>query len=470
MKYYAVKKGNEVGIFESWEECEKSIKGFRGADYKSFKNREDAEQFLLTDDEEILDENVSLKSVESLNEDELIIYSDGSYNGELKLSSYGVVYLQKSQPEYYRSGIVDDKNDTQNVIGEITGVLEGLKYALFKKKKKVYIYHDYIGLSKWISGEWKVKSSDSSYYVNEINKYKSDIELEFVKVKAHSGEKYNEICDKLAKNELKSLEPSTSDEWGFRSYRFTDEIIVKVLNKIKADESNFQFVATDKDNHFVYQCFLGKEKLTFQKYKFSSTNRLLIPMNQSANIYSLLLTYLNEHNSINSILRSLNANNNTEVSEDLVKERLYSLAPNLRNYQLNPSIYKLVIQAVYNLFLNVNNFKDCSFLTTPVLRALEGQLKLLFKDKLNIEIRSNSFGYFDQDSGTGIYSLQTVYVNQVDNKIAAYINKCYNEYNRIRHKLLHFGDLDIDDTMTLTKEDSQKVIIKTIELIAEYYQ
>lgn len=470
MKYYAVKKGNEIGIFENWEECEKSIKGFKGASYKSFGNKEDAEKFLTTEDEQILDENNSLKNVESLGEDEIIIYSDGSYNDKLKLSSYGVVYLQKSQPEYYRSGIIDDKNGSQNVIGEITGVLEGIKYAIFKKKTKAYIYHDYIGLSKWISKEWKINSSDASYYVNEVNNYSKEIALEFVKVKAHSGEKYNEICDKLAKNELKSLEPSTSDEWGFRSYRFSDETIVKVLNKIKADESDFQFSVNDKNNHFVYQCFLGKEKLTFQKYKFNSTNQLLIPANQSINIYSLLLTYLNEHNSVNSILRSLNANNNTEVSEDLVKGRLYSIVPNLKNYQINQSIYKLILQGVYNLFLNVKNFKDCSFLTTPALRALEGQLKLLFKNELNIEIRSNSFGYFDKDAGTGIYSLQTVYVNQIDNKIATYINKCYNEYSRIRHKLLHFGDLDIDDTMVLTKDESQKVIIKTIELIAEYYQ
>lgn len=121
------------------------------------------------------------------------------------------------------------------------------------------------------------------------------------------------------------------------------------------------------------------------------------------------------------------------------------------------------------MFLNVNDFKDCSFLTTPVLRALEGQLKLVFKEKLNIDIKTNNFCYFDKDSGTGIYSLQSKYVNQIDNKIVDYINKCYNQYSKIRHKLLHFGDLDIDDTMTLSKEDSQQVIIKTIELISKYY-
>ena len=59
--------------------------------------------------------------------------------------------------------------------------------------------------------------------------------------------------------------------------------------------------------------------------------------------------------------------------------------------------------------------------------------------------------------------------NQIDDESTKYITECYNEYSKIRHKLLHFGDLDIDDTMTLSKESSQKVIIKTIELIAKYY-
>lgn len=469
MKYYAVKKGNNIGVFDNWTECEKSIKGYKGADYKSFKIKEEAEQYLSSDNKKVINEDKSIRTLQSIKENEIIIYSDGSYNDKLKLSSYGVVYLQKGQQEYHRSGIVEDINGSKQVIGEIKGVLEGLEYAKYKKKKKAYIYHDYEGLSKWVIGEWKANSSDSTYYINEINKYKQEMEIEFVKVKSHSGEKYNEICDKLAKNELKSLIPSTSDEWGFKSYRFSDEIIVKVLNKIKTDESNFQFLSTDRVNHVVYQCFLGKEKLTFQKYKFISSNQLLIPLNQSTKIYSLLLTYLNEYNSTNSILRSLNANNNTKISEELIKERLYSLAPSLKNKEINPSIYKLIIQAVYNLFLNVNDFKDCSFLTTPILRALEGQLKFLFKEKLDIDIKNNAFCYFNRDNVTGIYSLQEKYKNQIDDESTEYITECYNEYSKIRHKLLHFGDLDIDDTMTLSKESSQKVIIKTIELIAKYY-
>ncbi len=42
-KYYAVAKGRETGVFTSWKECEKQIKGFSGALYKSFKTKEEAE-------------------------------------------------------------------------------------------------------------------------------------------------------------------------------------------------------------------------------------------------------------------------------------------------------------------------------------------------------------------------------------------------------------------------------------------
>ena len=46
MKYYAVKVGNNPGLFDNWAECQESIKGFSGAVYKSFNSKEEAEAFL----------------------------------------------------------------------------------------------------------------------------------------------------------------------------------------------------------------------------------------------------------------------------------------------------------------------------------------------------------------------------------------------------------------------------------------
>ena len=35
-KYYAVKVGKSVGIYNNWEDCKKQVTGFSGAIYKSF--------------------------------------------------------------------------------------------------------------------------------------------------------------------------------------------------------------------------------------------------------------------------------------------------------------------------------------------------------------------------------------------------------------------------------------------------
>ncbi len=45
-KYYVVWKGRTTGILEDWESCKKSIQGFEGAQYKSFKALREAEDAL----------------------------------------------------------------------------------------------------------------------------------------------------------------------------------------------------------------------------------------------------------------------------------------------------------------------------------------------------------------------------------------------------------------------------------------
>ncbi|WQF81373.1 Putative large ribosomal subunit protein bL9/RNase H1 [Colletotrichum destructivum] len=45
-KYYAVRTGARPGIYLTWAECQKQTAGFRGAQYKSFLTREDAQAFV----------------------------------------------------------------------------------------------------------------------------------------------------------------------------------------------------------------------------------------------------------------------------------------------------------------------------------------------------------------------------------------------------------------------------------------
>lgn len=44
--FYAVKKGRTTGIYRTWEACRKSVDGYSGAEYKGFTEIGDAEEYM----------------------------------------------------------------------------------------------------------------------------------------------------------------------------------------------------------------------------------------------------------------------------------------------------------------------------------------------------------------------------------------------------------------------------------------
>lgn len=45
-KYYTVWSGKQPGVYDTWEDCERQVKGVEGAKYKSFPTRQEAEDAL----------------------------------------------------------------------------------------------------------------------------------------------------------------------------------------------------------------------------------------------------------------------------------------------------------------------------------------------------------------------------------------------------------------------------------------
>ena len=45
-KWYAVRAGYKIGVFETWDECKLQVDGFKGAAFKAFDSHEDALVFL----------------------------------------------------------------------------------------------------------------------------------------------------------------------------------------------------------------------------------------------------------------------------------------------------------------------------------------------------------------------------------------------------------------------------------------
>lgn len=199
MKIYAVRRGHKTGIFDNWAECQAATKGFSGAEFKSFTSRKAAEAYL--ENRDIWVEQVAKDNSEGY----LVAFTDGSFDKDLKRYSYGVQFIQTDGSEAGICGYGNNQEyvESNNIIGEIFGVINALDWAISNNCEKIKIYHDYEGLSKWISGEWNDKSKVAKMYTRLFElKFKDFLKVEFVKVPGHSNIIYNEKADRLAKSAL----------------------------------------------------------------------------------------------------------------------------------------------------------------------------------------------------------------------------------------------------------------------------
>ena len=211
-KIYAVKKGRKSGIFDSWEECKSQVEGYSDAIYKSFSSLEDAKKYLEDNTPNIVvpkKKTVKKKELSSTKDSSLkpeknsvIAYIDGSYSEQAKKYSFGCVIIADEIIELMGTGDNPEAVGMRNVAGELLGAMRAIKWAHDNKYEKITLYHDYEGISKWAKGQWKAKQDSTKKYIEFLNKYKSLLKIEFVKVLAHSGVKYNEEADKLAKKAL----------------------------------------------------------------------------------------------------------------------------------------------------------------------------------------------------------------------------------------------------------------------------
>ena len=199
-KYYAVLKGLTPGIYESWAEAEEQVKGFPGAEFKSFKTKKEATAYMGG-------EEVEKDEPELL--DGLCAFVDGSFDSESKIYSYGIVYLYQGELKTENGvGTNEEAASMRNVAGELRGAMLAMKYASDNGFDKINIYHDYEGIAAWAEGRWKTNLSCTAAYKSYCEKMKSKIKVHFVKVPAHSGITYNEMADELAKAAVKAEKES----------------------------------------------------------------------------------------------------------------------------------------------------------------------------------------------------------------------------------------------------------------------
>lgn len=204
--YYAVRIGKTPGIYKTWEDCKAQVIGYKGAIYKGFVEKQDAEDFLRgglsatsTDAASDNDENPQVEPSDS----EITAYVDGSFSSG-KIFGCGCTILKDGEVIAEISKAYEDEElaTMRNVAGEIKASELAMQYALDNGYTSLSIYHDYQGIASWCLGEWKTNKAGTIAYKQFYDDIKDKLKVHFIKVKGHSGDEYNEIADRLAKKAL----------------------------------------------------------------------------------------------------------------------------------------------------------------------------------------------------------------------------------------------------------------------------
>jgi ribonuclease HI len=213
---YAIKEGKVRGIFFSWDACKDQIDEYPNCAFKSFRFIKDAFSYLnykgftvtekipepQADDfeTEILGANLQEKINDVTNESKAFAYVDGSYNADTCTYGYGVLLVYNGN-EYEFSGADNEPEmaTMRNVSGEILGATRAITEAKALGIKELVIYYDYQGIAAWPDETWRRNKKYTIQYHDFVVNERKNMKIDFVKVKAHSGVKYNEKVDKIAK-------------------------------------------------------------------------------------------------------------------------------------------------------------------------------------------------------------------------------------------------------------------------------
>ena len=161
IKFYTVWKGRQPGIYKSWDECQQQIKGFEGAQFKSFESSAEAEQALKKNYwDYISTSNTPSKSsaqkTSTLSNEAIILDSicvDAACSGNPGLMEYRCVDTRTKEEIFASPKYPDGTNN----IGEFLALVHAL--ALCKNKKvDTVIYTDSKTAMSWVKNK-KVKTN-----------------------------------------------------------------------------------------------------------------------------------------------------------------------------------------------------------------------------------------------------------------------------------------------------------------------
>lgn len=189
MKYYAVRRGREPGIYGTWTECQAQIFKFSGAVFKSFDDLEAAQEY-IDRDQDGYQVNAALP----------FAYIDGSFSDARGVYGYGG-FLSIGDNRHIIQGIGNNPKylPDRHIAGECLGALKVMQTAQAHGVTEFNLFFDCTGVENWPVGSWTARTPLAIYYTETARELAQRVRVHYVRVSGHSGIIGNEVADLLAK-------------------------------------------------------------------------------------------------------------------------------------------------------------------------------------------------------------------------------------------------------------------------------
>ena len=189
--FYAVKNGRVKNIYDNWESCKQQVQGFKGAQFKKFKTKQEAIDYM----NDIVEDYIN---------DKIYVYCDGSciHNGKPNAKAGIGIYFGENDPRNVSEAI----NGHSNNVAELTAMIRVYNYV----KKDITIVSDSKYALHCVKEYGKKQEKDSwknnipnEDLVKQLYETYKHTNIQFMHVYAHTNKKDihsigNAMADKLA--------------------------------------------------------------------------------------------------------------------------------------------------------------------------------------------------------------------------------------------------------------------------------
>lgn len=225
-KFYAVAKGFQTGIFLDHSAWFEATQGFKGNQFKICNTLEEAENYLAvrkieTKISESLDPKIIKPAVthspkgtilpqettvwERLAKGDTVIFSDGSVSSDRQQYGCGVVIISPDGGTQKLTFSGEDRRflDSGATAGELIAAIHALNFLMIMGVKNVSIFHDAESVATVPKATSKPRKELTRFYKKTMReKILPNMEVSFIHVTSHTGHRFNEMADRLAKQLL----------------------------------------------------------------------------------------------------------------------------------------------------------------------------------------------------------------------------------------------------------------------------